>query len=321
MAYVPGADRGGTRASTMAWTNRAGVAQPLLSAPAMWGTPRISPDGTRLALTINARGQTDIWTYTWDNDTLTRLTFDAAIDTMPTWTPDGRRIAFASQRDAGIHNLYWQRTDGSGEAQRLTTSSVPQLPTSWHPSGKYLALHQGLGDKQDILIVPIEGDEASGWKPGTPFEFAGGPHRKVLASFSPDGKWLAYVSNESGRFEAYVRSFPGPGGKWQISSAGANDPRWSPTRKELYFRGAAGQIMIVPFSSEGESFRFEKARPWSGAVAGSPPINYGASYDAHPDGERLVVTSAPTRVETGPPDRVVFVLNFLDELRRVASAR
>jgi serine/threonine-protein kinase len=320
LAYAPGADRSGINESPLAWIERSGATRPLRSAPSIWGTPKFSPDGRRLALTLNIRGQTDIWTYAWDTDTSTRFTFDPAVDAMPVWTPDGRRIAFASQRADGIHNLYWQRADGSGEAQRLTESPQPQLPGSWHPSGKFLAYHQGLGldNKQDILALPIEGDEASGWKPGKPIEVVGGPFRKVLPVFSPDGRWLAYVSNESGRFEVYVRPFPGPGGKWQISSGGANEPKWSPTRRELYFR-AAGTFMVVPYAVVGESFQAEKPRRWSpGSSSVGPPINYGTTYDVHPDGERFVVMPVLEAVEPAAHNRLVFVTNFFDQLRRVA---
>jgi dipeptidyl aminopeptidase/acylaminoacyl peptidase len=138
LVYLPG----GTydAAFSVNWMDRAGKTQPLLAAPANYGNLRFSPDGRRLALDIMDRGQRDVWVYEWDRDTLSRLTFDPGQDWRPVWTPDGRRIAFASERAGGaMPNLYWQRADGTGEAERLTESKNRQIPGSWHPSGKFLA--------------------------------------------------------------------------------------------------------------------------------------------------------------------------------------
>src|SRR5262249_5231793 len=149
-------------------------------------------------------------------DTLTRLTFDPALDQKPIWTSDGRRITFASQRNGGAYNLYWQRADGTGDVQRLTRNNAGQFPGSWHPSGRFLAFNESTQKTaQDLMILPMEGDEASGWRPGKPTVFSNGPFNEVEPVFSPDGRWLAYQSDESGRFEVYVRPFPGAGGKWQ----------------------------------------------------------------------------------------------------------
>jgi serine/threonine-protein kinase len=141
------------------------------------------------------------------------------------WTPDGRRIAFNSDRDNSPLNLYWQRSDGSGEAQRLTRSQHSQWPVSWHPSGKFLAFEEhlvgtSLDKNWDLMILPVEGDEASGWKSGTPTAFLDSPSEEMQPNFSPDGRWLAYQSNETGRYEVYVRPFRGRGEGWRISTSG-----------------------------------------------------------------------------------------------------
>ena len=184
--------------------------------PADWSNPQFAPDGLRLAMDIFDGRQNDVWVYEWMRDTLTRFTFDPADDRKPVWTPDGRRIAFTSTRDKSTAlNLYWQRADGTGEIQRLTESKNPQFPASWHPSGKYLAFSEV--DSQtgfDLMILPIEGDETSGWKPGKPTVFLNTPAVEQEPMFSPDGKWIAYFSSESGSSEIFVRPFPGPGGKW-----------------------------------------------------------------------------------------------------------
>jgi eukaryotic-like serine/threonine-protein kinase len=181
--------------------DRTGTLTPLRSTPALWGTPHFAPDGQRIALAIDASNETSIWIYEWERDTLMRLTTDRATDVSPVWTPDSRRIAFGSTRGNGVSNLYWQRADGTGEVRRLTDSSVPQFPDSWHPSGKFLAFHEGspIGAQQSLMILPMDGDETSGWKPGKPRAFVGGPFMKAFAMFSPDGRWIAYTSNESGR--------------------------------------------------------------------------------------------------------------------------
>ena len=134
------------------------------------------------------------------------------------WTPDGNRIAFSSQRgDRATANLYLMRADGTGEPQRLLESKNVQFPGSWDLSGKYLSFVESRGPTRvDIMILPVEGDEASGWKPGTPSVFLATPSTEKDPQFSPDGRWLAYASDESGRHEVYVRPFPAAPGRWQV---------------------------------------------------------------------------------------------------------
>ena len=140
--------------------------------------------------------------------------------------------------------------------------------------------------------------------------------------FSPDGRWIAYESNESGRNEVYVRPFPGPGGKRQISTGGGGFPTWSRVRRELVYRsgqgGQAGQMFVVSYAVDDESFRVDKARAWSDRVVLNRPR--GRTFDLHPDGERLAVAALPD-VPQDKQDRVVLVFNFFDELRRVAPVK
>jgi Tol biopolymer transport system component len=125
-------------------------------------------------------------------------------------------------------NLWWIRADGAGSAQRLAESKYPQFAGSWRPDGQVLAFFQQNPDTgSEIMTLPIEGDEKSGWKSGEPKPFLNSAFFEVEPAFSPDGRWLAYQSNESGSYEVYVRPFPGPGGKWQISTGSGNDPKWS----------------------------------------------------------------------------------------------
>jgi serine/threonine-protein kinase len=298
------------------WMTHDGKTMPLRAMPANWSNPYFSPDGQRLAMDILSGRNLDVWIYEWARDTLTRWTFDPADDLQPVWTPDGKRIAFASSREKGPLNLYWQRADGTGEIQRLTESSHNQFPYSFHPSGKYLAFSGPTSNSNnDVMILPIEGDETSGWKPGKPSVFLNTPADEREPMFSPDGRWIAYSSNESGRFEIYVRPFPGPGGKWQVSTTGGFDSAWSRTRRELLYRAPDQRIMVAPYTVEGDSFKADKPRLWSEQATAVRPRD--RSFDLHPDGERLAVA-----VPSGQPeeklDKVTFIFNFFDEPRRIA---
>ena len=313
--------RGEGLSTPIQWMDREGKILPLRAAPGLYNTIRFSPDGRRLALEINERGDWDVWVFEWERDTLSRLTFDPGADSDPVWTPDGQRIAFSSARaDQATGNLYWQRADGTGEAERLTESKNTQVPTSWHPSGKFLAFQElNPQTSWDILILPLTGDEASGWKAGKPTVFLNSPFGEFLAAFSPDGRWLAYTSNESRRNEVYVRPFPGPGGKWQVSTDFGVWPTWSRSRKELFYLGEDGRIMVAGYTVEGDSFRAEKPRVWSPGLV--PLRGLGArTYDLHPDGERVAVVKASGDEAEARRDKVVLILNFFDELRRLAPA-
>jgi len=294
------------------WMDREGKLQPLRAAPGVYNGIRFSPDGQRLALDIIEGNNRDVWVYEWGRDTLSRLTFDPGQDRSPEWTRDGQRIAFSSKRaDQATENLYWQRADGTGEAERLTESKNRQIPASWHPSGKLLAFQEYNPQTSiDILILPLTGDEASGWKPGKPTVFLNGPFVEVDAAFSPDGRWLAYSSRESGRFEVCVRPFPGPGGKWQVSTAGGRSPTWSRSRRELSYLGEDGRILVAGYTVEGDSFRAEKPRVWS--------AGFVRTYDLHPDGERVAVLKVSGDEAEAGRNHVTVIVNFFDELRRIA---
>jgi serine/threonine-protein kinase len=256
--------------------------------------------------------------YDWSRDTLTRVSFGGTENGFPVWTPDGKRIAFASNRDGRVTNLYWQRAD-TGDVQRLTVSTKAQYPGSWHPNGHLLAFDTqsapGLGG--DIMILPIEGDNASGWKPGEPQAFLATPQGENYPVFSPDGKWIAYQSDESNRREVYVRPYPGPGGQWQISTAGGGYPSWSRTRTELLY-SVNGSIMVVPYSVDGNSFRPESPRLWA---TGRYVSNRGNNrvWDLHPDGNRFVA-APPAEADEAKRDTVVLVSDFFKDVSRTAPA-
>ena len=323
LVYEPGEATGGEPG--IEWMDRDGKTTTLRSTPANWSDIMFAPDGRRLAVDIAeaSASQADIWVYEWARDTLSRLTLDPANDVKPVWTPDGRRIAFSSQRNGGVNNLYWQRADGTGDVQRLTTSKNIQYPASGHPSGKLLAFYeQRPQTDMDLMVLPLEGNEVSGWKPGEPRVLLSTVFVEREPMFSPDGRWLAYVSNKTGSLEVYVRSFPGPGGEWQVSTGGGSMPTWSRSRGELFYAGIDNRIMVSGYAVEGDAFRADKPRIWSDVQFRTRPRNFlSRSFDLHPDGQRFAIAKLVTGSETQAKlDRVVLVFNFFDELRRLAPA-
>jgi Tol biopolymer transport system component len=314
LVYVAG--RSGGQNVFIYWMDREGKFTPLRDTPGAYYNPAFSPDGKRLALEISDGKRRDIWVYEWERDTLTRLTFGGEGNGRPVWTPDGQRIVYSSQEKGGVPNLWWIRADGAGDARRLTESKNIQFTGSWRPDGKVLAFWQlNPGTNYDIMTLSIEGDEKVGWKPGELKPFLNSAFDEVLPAFSPDGRWLAYISNESGSFEVYVRPFPGPGGKWQISTGGGLYPEWSRNGKELFYRTEDSKIMAVTYTASGDSFHADKPQLWSPGQFTDRGLGV-YNFDLHPDGKRFAVLKAPGTEQTPAVNKVSFIFNFFDELRR-----
>ena len=308
--------------TTIQWMGTDGGKERLPAPARNYRNLRFSPGGEKLVMDLRQGRDWDVWLYEWGRDTMSRFTSHAGEDRNPIFTPDGRRITFTSTRgDNTWKNLYWQGADGTGVAERLTESQSEQFPGSWHPNGRVLAFTDvPPGGNGDIWIVELEGDEASGFKPGTPRPLVNSSFSERDAAFSPDGRWLAYVSDEPGRREIFVRPFPGPGGRWQVSTTGGLLPTWSRSRNELFFQALDGSLMVVAYDAPKETFRSEKPRlwsPWRVSLRGAGFRN----FDLHPDGRRVALLD-PVDAGVGErTDHVVLVQNFFDELRRLAPAQ
>jgi serine/threonine-protein kinase len=312
------------QAKSLMWMDGAGRIRPLRAEPTVfWGHGfRVSPDGRRLAMGFLSAGNVDVWMYTWEKDTLTRLTFDPGIDSFPVWSPDGRHIVFSSDRHGGkAGNLYWMRADGTGEKPvRLTESGNSQWATSFSPDGKRLAFtEENPQTKGDIWTVPMDDAGSDNPKAGKPEPFLQTPFHELAPAISPDGRWLAYQSDESGSgsLQIYVRRFPGPGGKWQVSNEAVEGPAvWSRKSPELFFATAEG-MMVVGYRVNGETFDAAKPKVWAANK------ELWGLYDLAPDGKRFAIAMEAGTAEQGgqkSDTRITFLLNFFDELRRRAPS-
>jgi serine/threonine-protein kinase len=323
MAYIAG--RNTFDARPIAWMDRTGTLATLRAEPAYWYNAEFSPDGQRIAMDIRGAGHTDIWVHDWSRGTLTRVTSETTNEQFPVWTPSGAGVVYRSFRssiDPSGNTINWRRADGTGRAQVLVHSRAALLPGSWHPTRNLLAYSATMpGTDDDVMVLPLEGDELGGWRPGKPTAFVQGAARERAPSFSPDGKWLSYTSNESGQDEVYVRPFPGPGPRVMVSNAGGHSSSWSRSRTELVFtshlRDYTQVLMVAPYRVENGSFLVDKPRLWAERATGVRLLLGSRMYALHPDGIRVAI-APPSEGEATAPRHLAFVFNLFDELRRLA---
>ena len=292
------------------WVDAEGKTEPLLDKPGLFVNPHFSPDGDRLAV-ANDDAKSGVWIYDIRRDTLSPLTGERN-GTHPVWTPDGRYIVYQAP-----NGISFARSDGGSRPQPLTQSKEFQYPASFTPDGKTLAFYQSGPEGFELWTVPVE-REGDTPKAGKPELFQRTNFGNRGASFSADGRWLAYSSNESGSSQVYVRAFPGTGGHWQISNNGGTAPIFSRNSKELFFFDIPDdRIMVASYSAKGDSFVGEKPRVWSShSVALTLSGAVGAQYDIAPNGKRIAVATyagSSTQQDTG---HVIFLENFVDELQR-----
>jgi serine/threonine protein kinase len=275
------------------WMRRDGTAIGTAGPPAGYVNLALSADGRQLAAD-RFDPEPAVWVLDIARGTATRSTFSRQYESTPVWAPDGQSFAFASARDSAP-NLYLKRIGRDSADERLTRSTFQSFPQSWSPDGRFIAymtiLPKTLGD---IWLLPMSGDRK-------PVPFLQSPYTEDHARISPDGRWLAYVSNESGRSSVYVTRFPEPGGKWQVSVEGGGFPVWSRDGRELFYRAPDGKLMAVPLKTDPD-FDAGAATPLF-----TPRINVGGPgggffYDVAPDGRFLVNVIVD---QTIPPATVV----------------
>jgi serine/threonine-protein kinase len=261
--------------------------------PGLYGAPRVSPDGTRIAVEIS-RANDQIGIYDLRSGVLEQITFES-INQRPVWSSDGRRVTFQSNREEGLYNLYWMVCDRSREAEPLTTTGMRQIPESW-------SLDQVLAF---VKLDPDTGADIWTVRPGeAEIPFLTGPSSETNPTFSPDGNWIAYVSNEEGRSEIYVTSFPKSGAKIKISSEGGTNPVWSRSGTELYYRNG-DRMMAVKVNGESGF------RPSSPRLLFEIRETYAGIGNTGPDG-RFVATF-PSSIR--PAGYISVALEWFEELK------
>ena len=308
LVYVPGEAEASPR--TLVWVDRQGHEQDIAAPARPYVTARLSPDGTRVALEIEDQ-ENDIWIWDLSRASLTRVTTDPGLDQAPAWTPDGRRLVFSSQAGGVLGSLFWQAADGTGAAERLTESRYIQRPSTVLADGGVLFM-----EAEDLML------------------FTQGKDRRVLpvvqtpqaegnGEISPDGRWLAYDSNDSGPAQIFVRPFPTTtGGKTQVSTRGGSRPLWARNGRELFYLAPDGTLMSVSVApgaawSAGTPTRVVQ-KPYFGESTVSAP----RPYDVSPDNQRFLMLKRSGDLDQPPPPAtVVVVQNWVEELKRLVPVR
>ena len=294
-----------------------GKTQPLIPTPGFYLEPRFSPDGQRLALVQISGNDRGIFVYDLQREQMSRLTLNNQYVFFPTWSSDGKHIVFGFS-SAGGFSLGWMRADGAGETQHLLDSKNTVGPYSFFPDGRLAYFEIDPVSGSDLWTLALDLSDPDHPKPGKKELFLGTPSNELHPAVSPDGRWIAYQSDESGRDEVYVRPFPPRPEKWPISNAGGQLPVWSYNGRELFFQNPDHRIMVTDYRVTGDSFNQSKPRLWSGQQLHDP--SRLLNYDLAPNGKERFAISPELKaspVEKGNV-HVTLLLNFFDELRRRA---
>ena len=312
LAYIPGKAGGTAPGRSLVWVNREGKEEPLSADPNDYYWFRISPDGKQVALQLGPTSKYSIWIRDLVRETMTRLIFDEDISgACPLWTPDGKRIVYGS--GSGMYqrgDLYWQAANGTGKAEKLASSQDGSLmPWSWSNDGKTLVLWQvSASGHQDIVTLSMEGEHI--WKPLLQKKY-----NRLYPRISPDGRWMAYTSQETGKPQVYVCPFPAVNeGKWEVSSGAGYNPLWSPDSRELFYR-SGDATMAVPVETE-PNFK-----------PGKPKVLFRGSYydagfqnsiywDIDPSGKRFLIVKGAQQAAAEVPRKINIVLNWIEELKQ-----
>ncbi len=269
------------------------------------GPSKLAPDDRRFAFNrLGAQDNySDIWLSDVSGSNAARFTFDSANDQFPIWSPDGRRIVWASDR-SGLFHLYEKNADNTGQEAPLLQSDYFKFPTDWSRDGRYIIYRQiDPKTRYDLWVLPLFGERK-------PFFFLQTAHNEASGVVSPDGQRMAYISDESGRYEVYVESFPGHGGRRQVSTAGGGGPQWRRDGKELYYHALDGKLMAATVTS-GASFNMGAPAPLFEFRASS---NLSSPfYSVTRDGQRFLLS---TIVETEPNAPMTAVVNWAAEMKK-----
>jgi len=302
LAYTTGVDDSGLQ---LTWFDRTGKALRTIGEPQSFSDIVLSPDGKTLVASIfHARGE-DLWTYDLSKGLPVRFTFDTARADFPLWSPDGRSVVFNSVRK-GHWDLYRKSADGSGVEELLYADDREKYPNSWSPDGKFLLFVtlDGSGSNGHWAL-PLTPDSPGATLKATPVLPAGTRY----ATFSPDGRWVAYISEESQRGEVYVSPFSRPGGKRQISTNGGIKPRWRRDGKEIFYLSLEGQLMATEVRISVETVEVGATRTLFGGI----PTGNGYGYDISPDGQRILATVAKDQKSNDP---ITLVQNWAAGLKK-----
>ena len=290
----------------LTWFDRSGNSAGRIGAPGLLSRPAISPDGNTVAVDRldQQTSLADIWLYDLRRDTGTRFTFNSRSNDIPVWSPDGSHIAFRSTLGAGA-SLYQKATSGMATEEALDKAEGSKTLLDWSQDGRYLI--EGVTDpktKMDIWVLPLFGDRK-------PFPYLQTEFNESYGRLSPNGQWLAYISDETKRAEIYVQTFPTPGGKWQISTNGGFYPVWGRDGKELFYMGADQKLMAVEVMA-GNKFQAGVPRPLFAMRRAILGGGRGAWFDVSKDGRFLM----PVPVENAVPAPMTVVVNWTAELKK-----
>jgi eukaryotic-like serine/threonine-protein kinase len=283
----------------LASLERGGKAPIPITTPGGYQDVKLSPDGTQAAVSISQQNNTDLWTVDLGKALKTRFTFHKAEDRFPIWSPDGSRIVFSSTRD-GARNLYWKAANGATDEEALLKSGEEKVALDWSRDGKYL-LYEVVDPKTrgDLWYLPMKEAERK------PVRYLATELNEAQGQFSPDGHFVAYIGDESGVPEVYVRTFPDPSGRWQVSRNGGSQPRWGRDGKELFFLAGGSRITSVDVTTGATFQSGEPKTVFDTRVLGS--------YDVTADGQRFLVLANATE---GPPNPITVVLNWQAGLKK-----
>jgi Tol biopolymer transport system component len=290
------------------WVDRRGQTIKSLDVPTGFLSHWLSPNEKRfIADRFDPQtGTYDLWMYEISGSNPKRFTSNQAANRNPVWSPDGSRIVWSSTRD-GVQNLYQKAASFDGDDTPLLKSDYRKFPTDWSWDGRFIIYHQ-LDPKTnwDVWVLPMTGSDKE-----KPFRALGSKANETAGTLSPDGRWLAYASDESGRYEVWVQSFPGGGGKRQVSNGGGGGPRWQRDGRELFYYSGDGKLMSAQVR-RGESFETSSPVPLFEFRAGVVPTRY-APYAVSRDGQRFLINEV---VDLEPNAPLTVVVNWAAELKK-----